>query len=474
MAFAKQIRYETRILNQSFGDGVNTFLSPFEIGDSYFTNMRNLNGDKYPAVSVRPARSSYSPNVTVPKALASRNNETLMVVANSSWLSYSTATGAYTSLHSTTIPSCKVVEFNRPSIKENIMFSTINAVVYDGTNTTTIGDANCPKTRWVTAYRDRLYALIDDQIKHSANRASTDWTTADDAGYIQIANKKGQPSGIVTYGDHVLAFTDQSMHELYGSSPTDYSLVDVSLEVGAAEDKSIKECRGVLYFLDYKGVMKYTGGAPAPVGDAVKHYVDNINWAQKTKICAGVLGDKYFLSIPYTTAASDPNLLLEYNSRVGRWYIHDGNYVDFAYIKDELFGLTATGGIHNMETTAYIDPDNTPIQWYGETKPFWDNSVEFRKSLNSIWMVHSVSTAGSSSNALRLSYSTNVDSTAYTQLASSTDTVPSFTVDSTHHNERVLVPLTHLQNCPWYRIKIHGQGLATIFYIQRNVRVRGK
>ena len=51
MAFAKAPRYQQRVLNNSFGDGVNTFLSPFEIKDSELWDMENMNGDVYPALA---------------------------------------------------------------------------------------------------------------------------------------------------------------------------------------------------------------------------------------------------------------------------------------------------------------------------------------------------------------------------------------------------------------------------------------
>jgi alkylated DNA repair dioxygenase AlkB len=87
-----------------------------------------------------------------------------------------------------------------------------------------------------------------------------------------------------------------------------------------------------------------------------------------------------------------------------------------------------------------------------------------------MWLVYGIATGGE----IRLQFSTNVEDTTYTDLASSTDATPSFTVDSTQHNSRVLVPLTKLQNVPWYKMKISGKGQGKIYYMQRNVRVKNR
>ncbi len=438
-----------------------------------------MNGDVYPALAVRPSREQYTSNLSSnAHTLGVRDNSQLHVVTNSSWGIWNTGTSNFDAAEAATSYSKgRLVEFNKGGVKETIFASTTVVKAYTTSAVVTLSSAagtsnfNAPLTRFYTAYRERLYALKDDQLFFSGNRESTNWTGIG-AGSLVIGNKKGQASGIQAYGDNVFAFTDQSMHQLFGTQPEDYSLVDVSLEIGTVEQNSIKECRGILYFLDYKGVYRFAGGSPQPVGDPVKRWIDGINWEAKSKICAGAIGDKYFLSIPYgSTTVLDPNVLLEFNSKLGKWYVHSGNFIDFTAIQDDLYGLTSTGGICKMESTAAWDfPTTAPVSWNMVTKPFWDNSIEFRKSLHSMWLVYAVATGGN----IVLSYSSNVDDTTFNLLASSTQTVPSFTVDSTQHNSRVLVPLTALQNVPWYRLKVSGQGQGKIYYMQRNVRVKGR
>ena len=469
VAFAKPPKYQTKILNNSFGDGVNTFLSPFEIKDSELTDMRNMNGDFYPALTVRPARAVYSSSLTSPHAIGNRSNVLLYAVDGINLEEWNTGTSNYVIRAASTtgdLGLSKIFEFNQPDVKNTITCSTVAAYYWDGSVSAIIPDF--PKTRFACSYRDRVYALIDRKIQHSANRDHTDWTDIDEAGYVTIANQMGVVSGICAYADTVLAFTDQSIHALYGTQPEDYQLVDVTLETGAVEERTIKECRGVLYFLDYKNVYRYTGGKPSAIGDMIKTYIDRINWTYKHTIAAGAIGDKYFLSVPLDTATV-PNALLEYNTKIGKWFVHTGNFIDFTPIQDNLYGLTSTGGVYTMESTKAQDPDGA-IAWYMITKPFWDNSVEFKKALHSMWTVYNIASGG----ILRLEYSTNVDDTTFNTLASSTNAVPDFTLDSTHHNDRILVPLTRLQNVDWYRLKMSGEGLGKIFYVQRNIRIRGR
>lgn len=437
-----------------------------------------MNGDHYPALSVRPARTQFTSNLsTAAHTIGSRLNSDIHVVGDTLWLKWNTATSNFDTLDSASFSKGKLLEFNKGGVFETIFASTVVVKAYTTAAVVTLSSAagssnfNAPLSRFYTAFKERLYSLVDDRLYYSGNRESTNWTGVG-AGYLVIGNKRGAASGLTAYGENVFVFTDQSMHQLYGTQPEDYSLTDVSLEIGTVENRSIAECRGILYWLDYKGIYRFSGGLPQPVGDPVKRWVDGINFAAKSKICSGVLGDKYFLSIPYgTTTQLDPNILLEFNSKLGKWYVHSGNFIDFIKVQDDLYGLTSTGGICNMETTGINDfPSTAPVSWHMVTKPFWDNSVEFRKTLHSMWLVYAVASGGD----IALSFSTNVEDSTYTLLASSTQAVPSFTADSTQHSNRVLVPLTALQNVPWYRLKVSGNGQGHIYYMQRNVRIKGR
>ena len=60
-----------------------------------------------------------------------------------------------------------------------------------------------------------------------------DWSTANDAGSIDVTRAYGPITALTEFRDFVTAFTEYSMHVLYGTGPTNYNLADVSSEDGA-------------------------------------------------------------------------------------------------------------------------------------------------------------------------------------------------------------------------------------------------
>jgi hypothetical protein len=288
------------------------------------------------------------------------------------------------------------------------------------------------------------------------------WTTSNDAGSVTLANAKGDISGITTYNDRVISFTEYSMHELYGDSPDNYSNVDIEGDIGCISNKSISRCNKKLYWAWVDGIYEYNGASPIKISKAIDKYFNGIAYSDRTKIASGAIGDFLYISIPYQSSSN--NMILVFDTRTNNWYLEDGTFTDFVTIQNKLYGVDSTGGIHNMRDTSVITDNGTPISWEIITKAYHENAMAQKKVLTSMDLIYSCSTDAT----ISVGYSTDINSTNFTNLVSSSD----FELTGEETNSKFLIPTTDLQNVDWYKFQIKGTGNVTIHGLERNYRVR--
>ena len=65
--------------------------------------------------------------------------------------------------------------------------------------------------------------------------------------------------GIKTFLDQMLLFKEESFHRVTGDDVTNYTLVQVTDEYGALNNKVIVEAENKLYFMDRRGFIEYNG-----------------------------------------------------------------------------------------------------------------------------------------------------------------------------------------------------------------------
>lgn len=451
----KDLPYKIKPLLNTLGDGINTFLTPLEIKDSEATYLRNVSGQNYPSLSVRPGRAYYAAQLTTPNALGQRNNDTLHVADGTVWKYWNGA--SYTNVQTgLTNATGKFVEFGTGTTKYTIYVNGTDRYAWNGTSVTNLTAA--PQSKLIAVHKGRVYMCTDNDLKFAALNDITDWTTIDDSGLIDITKAKGSITGLTEYADHVIAFTEFSMHELYGTGPINYSLVDLTSDVGCISDRTIIENQGVLYFLNYNGVYQYTGGAPVKISDKVQAYIDGINRTHKTKCVSGVLKDSLFISIPYGDTTTN-NLLLEYNVKLGKWYVHTGNFVDFVVIQDKLYGVDSTGYIWNMNSGT--TDQGAAITWSYITKPYYDGVIAGYKDIKELWVATELP-VGSTMSAY---ISTDDKNSSFTL-------IHAFVASANTQNVRILIPINIASNTDWYRFKFEGTGPCKIHSIQRSVRIK--
>jgi hypothetical protein len=462
------VRYKSKQVISQFGQGVNTFLPAFEIGESELADASNVCSDNSPAIETRNDRSVLTLSLSSNQnALGQRDNSYLHVLDGPEWKCALPTSTAWTTL-STSITNGKGCfnEFNTEVARYTILATTGQPYAYDGTTTLVSLTSDAPKSNLYTVHSYRMYAIGEDgrTIKHSALGSITDWVTALDAGSIQLTNAKGGASAITTFANHVIVWTDNSMHELYGFEPNDYELIDISNDIGCVNRLSVQEVKGKLYWLDYSGIYQYTGGQPTKISQKAQKWIDGINWTYKNLISMGSHGSKLYIGIPYQSTSI--NKIIVFDTEKNTWFADDGSFVNFMNVSDTLYGQNSDGRIWDMESTGVTGSDNsTAIPWSFETKAFQDGSIQGNKTLHDLWLVYK----GSTNATLDIGYTTSLDSITFTDLVSSTD----LTFDGNGQKYNKMVPLSALQNVDWYRLKFEGIGHVRVNYLQKNLRIKG-
>ena len=467
MAFWKPVNMKKDTVISSFGDMINTAVPPFDIKDSELTYVRNMSSHNYPAVGTRWGRTFFSTSLGTlasPHSLGERNNEQLHVVYGNTWACWNSSSTSLVSL-TTTLASTEanILDYATGTNRYTILMNGTNKLIWDGTSTAlTFGDANTPATKIFTSFKGRIFAARDNDIMYSAFQVPNDWTSANDAGSIDITNAKGEITGLCEYNGYLIAFTQYGMHELHGDDPGNFSMIDIEGSIGCVSHKSIVKCSNLLFWVGVNGIYVFNGATPQKISYEVNEYMDNVNKAYWPLIFSGSLGDYLYVAIPYNSTSI--NLVLMYDIKLKKWSVETGSYVDFVTIANKLYGLDSTGGVTDMRNEGVYTDNGTPIAWDMITKPFHKGGVSRSKTLRSMSVIYECSTDAS----INVSYSTDVSSTAFVMLAASSD----FQRTGVEHNKRITIPTSSLQAVDWYRLRFNGEGKFILHYLEEDYRIK--
>ena len=444
--------YESQTFNPGMGE--NQYGTAFTINESESVTSRNLSSRAFPAMQTRPGRIKSFTKLTTPNALGQRDNTYPHMLDGTVWKAWNGTAWANVQTGLTSATG-KFVDFATGTTKYTILANGTDTYSWDGTTAASITGA--PATKLYATHRGRLYALTGRELKFSALNLITDWTTVNDAGSITITNAKTDGVGIIEYADHLVVLTGSSMHELHGTGPMNYQLIDIS-EDGCVADRTLIDLKGVLYWLDEGEFKAYTGGVPSVISQKVNKYLKDIPATHKTKCCCGKLGKYLYLSIPYGSTATDCNLLLEYDTELKQWYPQTGTFVDFINIGEKLYGVDPTGQIWDMENGT--DDAGTAIAWYKESGAYIKQSLRQKKNLQNVYVLFDLA----SGSTFTLSTSATVDAADFTLRKT-------FTTSTSEQNQRTVLDANQLGYVDWYRLKLAGSGPVTVHAIEQYYRM---
>lgn len=441
---------------------------PFSIQDVFATSSKNLSSSKYPALSVRPGSLSLGGAIGS-KILGIgvwKDTELHAVFSDGTWRKWGSgwsaplASGLNTS-----------AEWSFTNFKGNL--STISLIatngvdaarVYDGSTVTNLATAPAG-LNYIEQYADRLYGAVGNDLKFTAYRMANDWTVVNgddaDSGYITIETPNGETiSGIKASSSHVTVFKPSSIHELFGTSPNDYRMIQVCKGIGMASNKHAVNIGGLLYFIDVTnpGIYLYDGGnMPSKAFSfPVQDYMDRINQAGKLSSCVGTDGKNLYVGIPVNS--STPDTILVYDFLAKSWDVWEGfSPLCFAKSGVNWYMGDAAGKVKQM--CIGTADDGTTISWSRVSIPYSAESLSQKLRMIRSWITATVY-AGSTLNV----YLSKQDNGEGWEL------VKSITANSTLQSTPIYIPTNVVSNAQWIRVKFEGAGPCEIKEFAREMQ----
>ena len=177
----------------------------------------------------------------------------------------------------------------------------------------------------------------------------------------------------------VVIFKNKSAYKIYGSSPSNYQLVDLFSCNGAIADKSICVGNNGAYFLNSDGIYYYDGTNTTLVSQKIKNTISKMNKNYANKSVAIYHDNKYYIAIP--TGVSDVNdTLIVYDTINSSFMTYDiDNITSFLEYDNEI--LYTTG---NDVKVLFKGENALPLLW---TTPLIDfGAKNCRKMSNYIYL----------------------------------------------------------------------------------------
>lgn len=154
----------------------------------------------------------------------------------------------------------------------------------------------------IASHINRVWTLEDNTLRFSALDTSVteehfnDWDTANNAGQINIPAGNGDTgTGLYSLGNALFVFQRHAIWAVYGSSPANFELRNISNEVGMTDKRTLVEWGDIVIFLSYNGLQMFDGSNLRNITDGV---VNNQlgSWANKTSPVATLWGNRYIIA----------------------------------------------------------------------------------------------------------------------------------------------------------------------------------
>lgn len=452
-SYWRELPAKKRQIEIKTGGGLHTGLPPAEIPDGMAVSMKNLHSCSYPYLSPRPSRDTktISPlpfgtirffGVIFGDTLAAVVENRLYLLADTVWQDAGE------------IFSRRAGRVYHADFMDYAVFADGNECKkFDGFDITDVGKSGNPDSaKFLATHAWHLFSASDTDkyLRYSAAEDIDDWSAPMDAGLELVETSRSAfAGGLTVYGGHVLYFKENAMFELYGTDPTNFSLLCLSREIGCIANDSIQEIGGVLYFLGHDGVYRYSGGAlPKKISFPIQSFIEDLDYDNRETAASGTDGVRYYLSFPY---AGGGKTTLVYDTRIGEWYREDDtNFVGFASLGGVLYAVDVFGTIYIFGQGA------EQVAWERTSGPYY-----FENSLMQNWhrlYIHADVRYGASFS-VELSPWSGGEGFVH---------VGTFTKSG----QAVIEIPRRLQNAPQMRIRLSGQGEVTIGTIEIELRAR--
>ncbi len=354
------------------------------------------------------------------------------------------------------ISGCTVHPDNNktPIIREidgaNLRFSELSFTLGSGTTYTESGALKVARTipdlDYICECKNRLWGCKDNTVYASKLGDPFNWNAfeglATDSFFVDVGSA-GKFTGCIGYQGYPLFFKENMLHEVYGSKPSNFQVQDTG-DLGVAEgsSRSLAIAGEVLYYLSRAGMMAYSGGLPAQIGQG-------FGPARFHGAVAGSDGLKYYVSMADITSRH----LFAFDTAKGIWHREDGLQVlDFGYVGRNLYALSADGKLWAL---------GRPVDVAGTAETSVESLAEFGDFYNS---------SPDKKGVVKLQFRIDMEAGASIRLFINYDGgawLPVRTLTATEKRSYYLpVPLKRVDH---YRLKIEGTGMYQIYSLAREV-----
>lgn len=168
-----------------------------------------------------------------------------------------------------------------------------------------------PQPSFIENHINRVWTLEGNTLRFSALDTSipeenfNDWDTSNNAGQINIPAGKGDTgTGLYSLNGYLYIFQRNAIWEVFGSSPNNFELRNISNEVGMVDKRSLIEYDRYIIFFSGKDIYLFDG---ANLKNLTDGKVNNLitSWANTTSPVAVLWENKYVLS--YTPSSGSTN-----------------------------------------------------------------------------------------------------------------------------------------------------------------------
>lgn len=159
-----------------------------------------------------------------------------------------------------------------------------------------------PAPKFIENHTNRIWTLEGNTLRFSVLDTSVDeehfndWDTANNAGSIIIPSGKGDSgTGLYSLGNNLYVFQRRAIWGLYGNSPGNFELRNITNEIGMLDKRTLVEYNDILAFLSDDGVILFDGSNVKNISDGLINNLIN-SWANKTSPAAVLWDNKYMLA----------------------------------------------------------------------------------------------------------------------------------------------------------------------------------
>jgi hypothetical protein len=158
-----------------------------------------------------------------------------------------------------------------------------------------------PTPYFIENHANRIWTLEGNTLRFSALDTSiteehfNDWDTSNNAGAIIVPTGNGDTgTGLYSLGNALYVFQKRSIWAVYGTSPANFELRNITHEIGMLDKRSLVEWNNILIFLSEQGLQFFDGTNTRNVSDGVVNSLID-SWASKTTPVATLWENKYMI-----------------------------------------------------------------------------------------------------------------------------------------------------------------------------------